>query len=808
MENSNPIPSETKQKIEENSSFNLKWLFSTLLVIWPWMLGSVIIALIIGNLYLRYATPIYSSYAELLIMDSKRGNATAEDDILQMLNMGRNNINIDNEIEVLKSRTTMSKVVSQLHLNVNYYVAGRFKNTTLYDNKPFELVLPDSVDLTYRCKVENDGAEGYIMIAQDGRKIHAKWGDTVSVEFGKVVLRKTAAFSVTKLQYTVNVVPIVEAASRYMSTLNIGLPSKQSSHITISMTDIIPERSVDIINILMKIYMQNNIEDRNKVSNNIMAFINDRIDTVNHELTGIEKGIEQFKQQNNIANIGDQSQTLINSNAAMVDKLKDEEVALDVLSSISDYIQKADDRSMILPASLLDNPGLAGLMNKYNTIQTEIETSLISTTPNNPITKNLIHQKNEVKQNIMAALASSKKELEIKVGKLKEALGIASTKIKEVPAVERLFLEYSRRQNIKQEIYVFLLKKREETAMQKAAMVANANVIDPAISSGAVFPNHSKILMMSLLLGMGIPFSIIVLRRALNIKIISKSDILKVTAIPIIGEIGNNHSHQNIAVTKNSRTLISEQFRALRTNLQYLLIDKKDKVLMITSSMSREGKSFIAVNLSITLAMSGKKVILLEMDLRKPKIAKMLNIDGSIGFSSFSIGKADYNEMIIPSGIDPNLFIIPSGPVPPNPSELIFRSTTEELFQRLRNEYDYVIIDTSPVGLVTDAQLLNKFVDTTLYIVRQGLTYKQQINIPNDLFTSGKMPRMSIVVNDIVANRGFAYGYGYEEGYAVPGYGYSYGYTYGYGYGSSYGNGYYVEDERKGILNWLKFKKR
>jgi len=301
-----------------------------------------------------------------------------------------------------------------------------------------------------------------------------------------------------------------------------------------------------------------------------------------------------------------------------------------------------------------------------------------------------------------------------------------------------------------------------------------------------------------MLFGLAVPFGIILLRRGLNVRIISLADIKKLSPIPVLGEIGNNLDGQSIAVTRNSRTIISEQFRALRTNLQYVLINKDDKVLMITSSMSGEGKSFIAVNLSVTLAMSGKKVVLLELDLRKPKISKTINIDNSIGFTNYAIGKADYKDIIVPSAIDPNLFIVPSGPVPPNPSELILLKRTEELFQRLRQDFDYVIIDTSPVGLVTDAQLLHTYADTTLYIIRQGVTYKQQLNVPNELYNSGKITRMGFIVNDVVANRGFTYGYGYDEGY---------GYGYGYGYGS-YGAGYYDENAKKGIRGWFTRKNK
>jgi len=796
MDGSNPPVAEGK-KIEETNTFNLKWLVSTILAIWPWLLGSIIISLIAGNLYLRYSTPIYRSYAELLIMDSKKGSSTSGDDIAQMLKIDNNKINIDNEIEVLKSRTTMAKVVKQLHLNVNYSVSGRFKVTQVYNNKPFEFVVADTTDDYYDCKVSIVSNDNYQIIDGNSKIITGRWGDTVSVSLGKVVLNKTALFSPSPTQYTINVVPIIDAANGYMYSVDISSPAKSASYITLSMQDNLPERSVDIINALMHIYMRDNVDNRNRVSNSTIAFIDERIDDVFRELSGVESNIEKFKQNNNIADMTTQSQELVKANSETLEKLANKEVELDVITAISNYLQKADDKSIILPASLLDNSGLSALMDKFNDLQTQIENNLISNTSDNPITKTLIFQKNEVKQSIIASLASSKSEVELTVNKIKSELGIIDRHINEVPQVERKYLEYARLQAIKQDIYVFLLKKREETAIQKAATVADASVIDPAITVGIVLPNRSRILMISLLFGIAVPFGVILLRRGLNIKIISISDIKKLSSIPIFGEVGNNQDGTSIAVTRNSRTIISEQFRALRTNLQYVLINKNDKVLMITSSMSGEGKSFIAVNLSVTLAMSGKKVILLELDLRKPKISKTINIDNSVGFTNYAIGKAEYKDIIVPSGIDPNLFILSSGPVPPNPSELILLKRTEELFQRLKEDFDYVIIDTSPVGLVTDAQLLNTYADTTLYIIRQGHTYKQQLNIPNDLYNSGKITRIGFIVNDVVANRGFAYGYGYEEGY---------GYGYGYGYGA-YGAGYYTENKRKGILGWFTRKR-
>lgn len=804
-ESKSTVEVNSKFNPNDSSTFNLKWVVTTILAIWPWLLASTITALIIGNLYLRYTTPIYRASAELLINDSKKGGSSNQDDLMQQLKINNNRINVDNEIEILKSRTMMIEVARKLHLNVFYSIGGRFKNTRLYNNKPFEFRTADSMESYYGCKVHVLNENEYEIIEGGKKKIRGMFADTVTTSIGKVVLYKSKNFTVSKIEYTVGVIPLTEAGKQFMHAVELTSPSKATSCINLAMSDDIPERAVDVLNTLMSVYKQANINARSTIAERTMAFIDLRLDIVSSELSNVEKGIEEFKQQYAIADMGAQASALVSTSSATLEELSQLEVELEVTTSISDYLKKAkDDEAIVLPASLLDNAGLAGMMDKFNSIQTAIENNEISRTPGNPITKTLINQKNELKANIIAALKSSKDEMTIKVNRIKQQLGIINSKISEVPSVERLYLESSRKQSIKQDLYVFLLKKREETAIERSSTVADAYIIDPAISNGGpVLPNHSKILMTSLITGLIVPFGLILIRRALNIRIISKSDIVKVTTIPILGEIGNNLTKESIAVERNSRTLIAEQFRALRTNLQYMLTDPNSKVLMITSSMSGEGKSFVTANLAITLAMSGKKVALLEFDLRKPKLSRMLGIDNSNGFSNYAIGTSTYEDIVMPSGIEDNLFIVQSGPIPPNPAELILLPQTGQLFERLRADFDYILVDTSPVGLVTDAQLLYTYANLTLYIVRQGYTYKQQLQIANELFVSGKMPKMGFIVNDVLANRGFSYGYGYEENY---GYGYGYGASYGYGYGS-YGGGYYVDDKKKGWRNWFSFKK-
>jgi uncharacterized protein involved in exopolysaccharide biosynthesis len=397
-------------KTEDSSSFNLKWLVSTVLAIWPWLLGSVIVALIIGNLYLRYATPIFRSSAELLIIDSKKGSSSG-DDIAKVLGLNNNSINIENEIEVLRSRTTMMKVVRTLHLNIEYSIVGRFKTTNVFANKPFEFIVADSSDGYYSCKVDNMTSQGFRLVEETGKVINGKWGDTMSLVLGKVVMKRAFANEPPKLQFTINVSPIEEQARGYMGAVDMSTPSKNATYITLSMQDNIPERSVAIMNELMHIYMTTNVDNRNRMSDSTINFIDRRLLAVQKDLTNVEEDIVNYKQQNQIADMGAQSVRLISANAGTQEKLQSADMELQIIGAISDYLQNNKEGPITLPASLMANAGLAELLSKLNATQNQIENNLISLTEDNPVIITLRKQKAKLKNDILTSLVSSKKEV-------------------------------------------------------------------------------------------------------------------------------------------------------------------------------------------------------------------------------------------------------------------------------------------------------------------------------------------------------------------------------------------------------------
>jgi tyrosine-protein kinase Etk/Wzc len=757
-----------------NDRIKIEKLISKAKIYWPLFFISILLSLIIGYIYLRYSTPIYKIHAKVLIKDEKKGNS--EGQIFQDLGINTGGANVDNEIEIFKSRYMMQKVVKDMQLNVHYWVSGAINKTELYENAPFKMIplfADSSIHGSYKYNVSYHGQTVEIKDHDKIRQIQL--GDTAELSSGKVVfVRNTEAkYTVNAGEYEIAVEPIDATADSYLGGLEVAPVNKQVSIIGISVNDHIPIRGEKVLNKLIDVYLHANIDDRNKVSDSTIAFINDRLVLVVDELGNIEKQIEGFKKTNELIDLKDQSKLLLDNSGAYSRELMQQEVQLKVAESLEKYIQ-ADNHHIVPSTLLLQDMSLTRIIEKYNGIQTQRQSLLLSQTSANPYIENLDLQLENLRADMKSSLSSIKSSLQVTINELRKKTGSLDESLKGVPQKERQFLEYSRQQNIKQELYLFLLKKREETAISKSATIANARIIEPARKDGAPFmPSRSKVLLTAFAIGIIIPGARILLKELFNLKIDSRNTITEATQMPIIGEIGHNETQDIIVVQKNSKSIMSEQFRALRTNLQFLFTAKNEKTILITSSMSGEGKSFIAINLANTVALSHKKVVLLELDLRKPKISEHLNIQNKKGFSDYVLGNATVDEIIVPSGLSPDFYVIPTGPIPPNPAELIMLPQTEALFEALKERFDFIIMDTAPVGLVTDAQLLCAYTNAVLFIVRQNYTYKEQLRIADELSRTGKMPKMSLVVNDVEHRHG------------------SY---YGYGYGSYYGNAYYVED--------------
>ena len=548
-----------------------------------------------------------------------------------------------------------------------------------------------------------------------------------------------------------------------MSQLSVSVLNKQVTIIDLGLSYALPKKGEDILNTLINQYISANLDDKNTIADSTTKFIQKRLSIIGRELGDVENQVQSFKQGNKLADMSEQGKLLVQSSGAFNSDLAKAETQVTVLSDLEDYLKDEAKNKRVFPSALLPQDMVfSGLMNQYNSLLVERDQQLLSVTEESPFIKNIDNQIAGLRKGILSNIQSTKNTFVVTRDKLRSQLSRAEGEISDVPKIEKDYLKLARNQQIKQELYIFLMQKAEETAISKTSNISIAKTIDPPKSQVLpISPKKNVIYLAGIIIGLIFPITIIFLIDILNTSITTKEDISNNTSAPIIGEISHNETNDNLIVANKGRSAISEQFRALRTNLSFYLKNSNEKVILLTSSMSGEGKSFTAINLGNILALAGKKVLLMELDLRKPGLSAKLGVSNDVGFSNFTIS-ADIKlkDIVKPLAINKNMFIISSGPLPPNPAETIMSEHTPRLMKELKEEFDYIIMDAPPVGIITDAQLLANYADVTIYLVRQKVTQKDQLTIVEDLYRSGKMKNIGIVVNDIVSKY-YGYGYGY-----------------------------------------------
>ena len=759
-------------QLPKDEGLDISKLLPKIIRKWPLILLSVIVCLGIAYLYLRYTTPMYRISARVLVNDEKKGGnvlGAAADALGDLGGLLGTKSTVDNEAEILQTRYLMEQVVKDMHLNIAYFKKGRVNDIEIYKS-PFTVQFVAAEDTIK--------ATGFELALLKNNKLSLKSGvlDTVVDFNGKVTFPKVGTFIITKTpgqlfaedeRYKFSIVSIDEKVAGLMNDLNVSVGNKLITVIDLSINHPIPKKGEDILTELINKYVQGNIDDKNEVADSTIKFIRNRLAFISSELGDLEGNIQGFKQKNNLADMTEQSKLLVQNTSSFMNELSKVETQLSILSSLQEYL-KDESGNRVLPSSIL--PGdmvFTALIDKYNALLLDRDRRLLGVTETNPVITNLDKQIKNMRTDMLANLISTKNGLEITKAKLEGQMKSAEGKVQQVPATERNYLNLARQQQIKQELYIYLMQKSEETAISKTSNIANSRTIDPPKSEFKPFsPKKSVVALVGLFMGLGIPIGIIYLLEVLNNKINTKEDITEATEVPILGEISHSDDSANLAVSDNSRSAISEQFRALRTNLSFYHNDnEKTKVILLTSSMSGEGKSFVAINLGNVLAITGKRVLLMELDLRKPGMSGKLNTSNGVGFTNYVVDKSLTSKDIVkPLDIHEDLFIVSSGPIPPNPAETLLNSRTKELIDELRPQFDYIIIDAPPIGIITDAQLLEPHADVCLYLVRHKFTLKNQLHIVDDLFRTKKMKKIGIVINDIVLSDSYAYGYGYGYG--------------------------------------------
>jgi len=735
-------------------------------------------ALTAAWLRIRYATPVYQQRSTLLIKDEfTKSSAVNEEAIFRDLGLIQGGPRLLNETQILKSRPIMTDVVLKLGLDVEYYVKGRVRISEVYPAGALKAVLyevsEEGFDVPFEITVLNV------------QRFRLRRGETMSEHgFGEILELPEGKFIFTLAHENL---PIKEfrvvfrrpddAAAGYVGSLNIALTNNYSSVLEMTFKSPNPKKGVDILNTLVEVYNQVTIDDKNRVGRNTIQFIDDRLKLLTRELADVEGDLEQFKKTNEIP-------TEIN---ASVDNLlgrlmgNDQEVVrLEVQKSIMEvleiYLQDQLTLNEPAPVNLLpDNAQIAALVIRYNDLLFERSRLMLAMAPENPSLKNLNAQVEVFRQSILTTLRNNRQETELTLNKARSQNQQYQSKIRTFPTKERGLIEIKRQQSIKESLFLYLLQKREETALSLAVAVPNSRVVDPALNANIpISPNKRSIYLLSLLVGLLIPSGFIYLRYLLTNTVQSEADISAQTNVPLLGNIAYKKVEDPVVVHANSRTAMAEMFRLMRTNLQFLTAGKGNQVILVTSSSSGEGKSFVTLNLGITLALGEKKTIILELDLRKPKLIRYLTKKpAENGITHYLIGQLDIDRIVQQSTLQPNLYYIASGPIPPNPAELLLTDRLKTLIERLREDFDYILLDTPPVGMVADALLLGEKADCSLYVVRHGHTQKSTLQLIQELYTEKKLPQLALVYNGVKTGNRYGYGKGY-------GYGYGYGYHYGY----------------------------
>ncbi len=835
------------QESEEKTGFSYQELFSILLLNWQWIVFSVIICCAVAFVYLRYATPVYQVSTKLLVKDNDNRNYSNRSILSGMENLGfiSNSNGIENEIEILKSTLISETAVKALDLHTMYYKRGRVKWRYLYKTQPItaeigeealdEIEAPVTLEIKaleggslsvkgeyFPPRPEDEDVEKLekIEINQSVSKLPAKiktvYGDITLSQNGKRMLEEGEKMKV-------EIYPPSLLARAYANALSVEQSNKYTTIAVLSLRDISTARGLDYLNELIEAYNKQANDDKNEIAHRTEEFINERLQKVEAELGNTDGSIEYFKRNNKMIELElSASETMKNSND-YDQKLIDINMQISLINSLSTYIDKDENKYQVIPSNIgLTDQNTTTLITNYNKVALDRSSMLRTASDINPALKPLTAQLDELHESIKQAMAQAKKTLEIQKSSILEQYNKYQTQILNSPEQQRVMTEIGRQQEVQTALYTMLLQKREENSISLAATANKGQLIDKAISNGKVRPKGKLVMLLAFVIGVLIPIGILYLIRFFRYKIEGHDDVTKLTTLPIIADvpIANDakKSVGEIVVYENSNSTMEEIFRSMRTNLQFML-QEGQKVIMSTSSISGEGKTFITSNLAISFALLGKKVILIGMDIRKPRLAELFRMkERHKGITPLltmaNPTKEDVKANVVKSSVNENLDILMAGPIPPNPAEILGRNQLDKIIDILKSEYDYVLLDTAPVGLVTDTLIINRVADITIAVVRADYTPKENVQMLTGLAKEGKLANTAIVINGIDMSKkkyGYYYGYGkyahygkYNRYYTSYGKYHSYGaygsHRYG-GYGAygKYGKNTYADKDDQSV---------
>lgn len=764
------------------NDFDLKGFLEKYLKQWQWFVLAVAICLLGSFLYLRYTIPQYKATTSILVKDEKKGGMLSELSAFADMGLGGGMVsNVDNEIEILKSRTLVESTVRKLNLRARFFENGNIVDQEIYSSAPIKVDIINKADVFYKNRIDFEFSELTtntfeleVVKTKDttkillGDKTKFKYDEQIKTAYGTLIFRKSkfhdAFFKDDVHSLKVVITPFDDVVEGFRGNLEITSISKTSSVVEISVKDAVVGRAEAFLDNMIEIYNEDAAADKNFISENTSTFIANRLKLITQELDGVEQDVQSFKKANNVTDIESEAKLFIEGSNEYEKKGIETEIQLNVVSSMLNFMKKSTNADL-LPTNIIAGEGDAsGLISSYNQLVLDRNRVLKSATLSNPSVIKMDQQIASLKNNVQTSLLRMQSSLNIQKRDLNREESILNAKIGKIPVQERQFRVIARQQKVKEELYLYLLQKREETAISLAATEPNARVIDVAKANKIpVSPKKNIVYLAGLLMGLLIPFGIIYTDDLLDTKIKSRLDLEGKTLIPFIGDLPTSDTPSEI-MKPESRTSSAEALRIVRTNLEFMLSKVPEgmaKTIFLTSTFPKEGKTFVSANLSATFALSGKKVLLIGMDIRNPRLDEYLNIPER-GFTNYLSSKdLKLEDLIVKYDGYEDFHVLPAGVIPPNPAELLMSKKVDTLFQTLKTQYDYIIVDTAPVSLVTDTLLIAKHADTVIYVARANFLEKRMLSIANSLYKEQKLPNMCLLLNDTDSTKGYGYGYGY-----------------------------------------------
>ncbi len=780
-------------KQQDLQEFDYVKLFFHCIHYWYWFVLCIAVSICLVALYMQYTTNVYSVASTIMIRtDNNMSRSSLQADMMELMGYQSSKI-IGDEVQIMTSHSIMEQAVRELGLQTEYRKKVGLRWVGQYPKADVILTFqPGVLDTIRQLDVQIERTEKEYIIGLDYRKvkqeIHAQQiNDPILTNAGLLTFNEIRALKVGDKVRMITY-PVAACANAMLAVMSCHQTKKESNVILIAMRSDMPMRAKDVINKVVELYNLDAVVDKNIMATNTANFINERLQIVEGELGEVENAVEAYMKENGLTDISQELRIALANQNVYQKELADVETQISLLDFLADYLNDEKNADALIPSNLgVKDAALQKLIGEYNALVLQQMKIARSVTEQNPTYIQTVEQMESLRAAILNSLKNIRQGLQIQKSDLVNRDRAYTSQIYDVPERERKYVEIKRQQEIKEKLYIYLYQKREENALTLASTVMPAKTIDAPIISGPIAPRKNRIILIAIAIGLSLPFLIIFLMDYLNDEVKDLREFQSVVKAPFLGHVLYMPSDKVVAVDSHDSSAQAELFRTIRTNLRFMLPDKQSPILLVTSALNGEGKSYVAINVAASLALLKKKVVLVGLDIRKPTLAQYLHIDFKGHLTSYLLDATiPMDDLIIPSGVVDNLDIIPSGAIPPNPGELIQSPRMENLFNELKLRYDYIVVDTSPLYLVSDTFHLDKYADMTIFVTRANYISREMLPYIQNIYEEKKMHNMACILN---ASTGGKRGYGYGRyGYGRYGYG-----RYGYG---RYGYGYYGEKQK------------